>query len=147
MADMDNGSGGGYGNPPEHSQFKPGQSGNPKGRPKGSRSLRKIWETVSNEKITLSENGETSKITKREAFVRRLFQKAIDGNPQAISKALEIDQKFEIVEQIVGRMHDPDALDAEDRAEIEAYMAERRLGDDSGLADDGEISGGDDDEA
>ena len=25
----------GYGNPPIHSQFKPGQSGNPRGRPKG----------------------------------------------------------------------------------------------------------------
>ena len=29
----------GYGKPPRHSRFKKGQSGNPKGRPRGSRNF------------------------------------------------------------------------------------------------------------
>ena len=30
----------GYGRPPRHSQFRPGESGNPGGRPKGRRSFK-----------------------------------------------------------------------------------------------------------
>jgi len=41
----------GYGRPPVHARFRPGQSGNPKGRPKGSRNKRtamaeQIFDTV-----------------------------------------------------------------------------------------------------
>ncbi len=41
----------GYGKPPVHSQFKPGQSGNPSGRPKGAKSAMNRGSTVNAERL------------------------------------------------------------------------------------------------
>ena len=46
----------GYGRPPQHTRFPKGQSGNPKGRPKGSRALASIWLRAMNEKVTINED-------------------------------------------------------------------------------------------
>ena len=54
----------GYGKPPKHSQFKTGQSGNPKGRKKGVKNINTILDGILNEKVVLSENGSTYKISK-----------------------------------------------------------------------------------
>src|SRR5205085_10093153 len=56
----------GYGKPPEHSRFKPGQSGNPKGRPKAARSLRSIVHDLLNERITDRADGKQQRIRRLE---------------------------------------------------------------------------------
>jgi hypothetical protein len=61
----------GYGRPPLHSRFKPGQSGNPKGRAKGSRNLRTILKQVSNEQIQIREGDRTRRMSMMEALVRK----------------------------------------------------------------------------
>lgn len=78
-------SGVGYGNPPTHTQFKPGQSGNPAGRPNGAKNLKTDLSEELAETIPAKENGKTKNITKQRAMVKSLTAKAIKGDPRAIS--------------------------------------------------------------
>ncbi len=73
----------GYCQPPEHSRFKKGQSGNPKGRPKGTINMNTILKKTLSETIDVEENGETKTISKMEAAVRKLIDEAIAGDMQA----------------------------------------------------------------
>ena len=75
----------GYGRPPTHSQFKPGQSGNPKGRPKGSKNTKTILAEELDTKITLTEGSQKITITKREAMVKSSVNKAIKGDHRAFN--------------------------------------------------------------
>ena len=47
----------GYGRPPLHTRFKPGQSGNPKGRPKGAKNEDTILREIMNRPIDIREGG------------------------------------------------------------------------------------------
>ena len=47
----------GYGRPPKDKQFKKGQSGNPKGRPKGSRNFRTDLQEELQMQVQVTENG------------------------------------------------------------------------------------------
>lgn len=69
----------GYGKPPRHSQFKKGQSGNTKGRPKGSKNFARTLRNGMNRKMIVSENGERRSITVHEAFVHKLIENALHG--------------------------------------------------------------------
>ena len=80
----------GYKNPPEHTRFKPGQSGNPKGRPKGSKNLMNIVEMVGKEKMVIRENGRRRTIEAKEAVIRTLLIKALDRDPRAIDGILKL---------------------------------------------------------
>ena len=73
----------GYGNPPKKNRFKPGQSGNPKGRPKGAKSAEIILRTILNRKIAIRESGKTRKITVLEAMFLKFAEEGLKGNPKA----------------------------------------------------------------
>jgi hypothetical protein len=73
----------GYGKPPSHTQFVKGQSGNPKGRPKGSQNLATILTKVGRERVKVTENGRTRYIAKFEATMLQLVNKAVSGDPHA----------------------------------------------------------------
>jgi hypothetical protein len=70
----------GYCSPPVHSQFKPGQSGNPSGRSKGSQNLKTLFNKVLDEEISLREGADVRKITKAEAIVRGVVVGALKGD-------------------------------------------------------------------
>jgi len=78
----------GYAKPPEHSRFPKGESGNPRGRPKGSKNLSTLLDDALNEPVVVSENGKRRRITKREAVLKQLVNKAASGNPRAIQLLL-----------------------------------------------------------
>jgi hypothetical protein len=74
----------GYANPPKLSRFKLGQSGNPKGRPKGALNMATVLERTLREKVTVNENGKKRTVTKLEAAVKQLADKAASGDLRAL---------------------------------------------------------------
>ena len=77
----------GFGRPPLHSRFKPGQSGNPKGRPKQSQNLRTIVKQVSNEQIQIREGDRPRRMPRMEALVRTTFTRAFK-DPKALASLM-----------------------------------------------------------
>ena len=73
----------GFGNPPAATRFKPGQSGNPKGRPRGSKNFDTALVDELNARLTVTENGKRRKITKRQAIAKQVVNKAASGDPKA----------------------------------------------------------------
>lgn len=83
----------GYGNPPKHSQFRKGQSGNARGRPKNSRNFATDLQEVLSEKMTITENGRPKKISTQQAALLRLREKALKGDPRALDRLLGLAQQ------------------------------------------------------
>jgi hypothetical protein len=80
----------GYRRPPAATRFKKGQSGNPKGRPKGSSNLLTILERELSQAIVVSENGRKKTITRLEAIGKRLISDALQGDRKAQLTLFEI---------------------------------------------------------
>jgi Family of unknown function (DUF5681) len=74
----------GYGNPPEHSRYKKGQSGNLRGRPKGKLNMATLLEQTLREKVVLTENGRQKTVSKLEAALKQLTDQATSGNLKAL---------------------------------------------------------------
>jgi hypothetical protein len=73
----------GYKRPPRHTQFKPGQSGNPRGRPKGLRNHRTTLNRVMNEKVSIREGDKTRRLNKFEATVQAHALKSMKGDSRS----------------------------------------------------------------
>lgn len=85
----------GYGRPPKASQFKKGQSGNPSGarrhRKRKLRStLRELAIEEANELMQVTLGGRLTKITKKEAVVKKLFNDVLSGTPAQRAKVAMI---------------------------------------------------------
>ena len=91
----------GYGRPPKHTRFQPGQSGNPKGRPKGIRNLKTELEQEMRQRILVREGNKQMRITKRHAVIKSQLAKAIKGDTRAAAWVFEM----------VGRLLDPDGVE------------------------------------
>jgi hypothetical protein len=75
---------------PEDTRFKPGESGNKRGRPKGSKNRNTMIRKVLSELVTAEMGGSKKKITVSEASVRRLSQIALKGDRAAIMSLLQL---------------------------------------------------------
>jgi hypothetical protein len=94
----------GYCSPPVHSRFKPGQSGNPSGRAKGSQNLKTLFNKVLDEEISLREGSDVKRITKAEAIVRGVVVGALKGDSRNTAIL------FRLAEQ-VGQFQDDNTSD------------------------------------
>ena len=78
----------GYMKPPKSGQFKPGQSGNPKGRPSGSKNTYKLLDDIVNEKVQITKNGRPVRISKKQAMLLQVVNKAVQGDLKALQTLL-----------------------------------------------------------
>lgn len=87
----------GYGRPPRHSRFESGQSGNPRGRPKGSANLATYLAKALSEKVVVKEGGRRRTITKAEAIAKQLVNKAAGADLNATKMLLAVERGRETV--------------------------------------------------
>jgi hypothetical protein len=73
----------GYMNPPKHTQFQKGKSGNPRGRPRKRDDLNTVLERVLMRKVRVRD--EERKIPIRDALIWKLRELALQGDKQALS--------------------------------------------------------------
>ena len=80
----------GYRRPPASGQFKKGASGNPKGRPKGSRNFLTLLDKELSQRIVVTENGKKKSLTRLEAMVKRMVAGALQGDQKQLLTLVEI---------------------------------------------------------
>ena len=111
----------GPGRPPLHTRFKKGQSGNPRGRPGGSKSLKTLLSEALSEPVIITENGRRRKITKREAIVRQVVDCSATPDLRAVRSV------FDLLRDIEGQSEpaspEPSAFTAADEEVIEQLKA------------------------
>ena len=101
----------GYKKPPLHTRFRKGQSGNPRGRPRGSKNLSTLLTDALNEPVVVTEDGRKRKISKRELGVRQLVNKFAMAEAQA-------------TKILLGLMQERDRLGADASAERPSLSAD-----------------------
>jgi hypothetical protein len=85
----------GYGKPPRHAGFQKGRSGNPKGRPKGSKNLATLLTEALDEKVQVTEDGKRRRVTKRELVIKQLVNKSASADLRAIKQLTDIVERAE----------------------------------------------------
>lgn len=108
----------GYGKPPAHGRFRPGQSGNPKGRPKARKNFKTELAEELDQKITIQENGVKRRITKRVALLKSQINKGIKGDTRATQLVMSL--FLQMVEREAG--DEVESLTPEELAVMESYI-------------------------
>jgi hypothetical protein len=88
----------GYGKPPKGSQFSSGKSGNPKGRPKGSKNIATLFNQITLELIQVKENGRTKTMTRLEAVLLQMTNRALSGDPRTMREFVQFSRLFQEAE-------------------------------------------------
>jgi hypothetical protein len=106
----------GYGKPPRAHQFKPGKSGNPRGRPKGVKNEETILRELLQQKISLNERGKARRITIHEGIFRRIIEDCLKGNTKSAAFLLNRHHAMTSGEPMES------GLSEDDEAVLEAYL-------------------------
>jgi hypothetical protein len=73
----------GHKRPPFARRFKPGQSGNPSGRPKGSKNAKAVFLAIAHRKVRIREGGKLKYLTQLEVMLQAMALKAMKGDAKA----------------------------------------------------------------
>ncbi|MGC2195341.1 MAG: DUF5681 domain-containing protein [Terriglobales bacterium] len=110
----------GYRKPPMHTRFKKGESGNPKGRPKGSLNLATVLDRTLREQVVVNEGGQRKTVTKLEAAVKQVTNKAASGD---LSASRQLFMLIDTVEQRSQEAATPIThLDAADQEVVQGML-------------------------
>ena len=85
----------GYARPPRHSRFVKGQSGNPRGRPRGAENIKTLLDEALNELVVVTDHGGRRKVSKRKAFITQIVNGGAKGNFRAVPILLAMLKDFE----------------------------------------------------
>lgn len=88
----------GYGQPPLASRFKPGTSGNPKGRPKGRKNLRTLIKEAMTANILIQEGQKSRRVSRIEGVVLRQLQSALKGSDRAALAVIKMAHQLRFLE-------------------------------------------------
>ena len=77
----------GYRRPPASTRFRKGQSGNPRGRPRGRRN-EPPYEAVLGQMVTIREDGVERRVTAAEAFLLHVTKRGLEGDGAAARAAM-----------------------------------------------------------
>ena len=80
----------GYKKPPQHTRFKPGQSGNTKGRPKKDKNVVDVILKELRSPVIVNVGRKSQKITKLEAIVKQHVNRAASGDPKSTAIVLDV---------------------------------------------------------
>jgi hypothetical protein len=90
----------GYQRPPKSGQFVKGQSGNPKGRPRGTQNVVTLAFKIFRERIRVNISGRQKTMTKLEAIVLQLVNRALSGDSRALKDVLYLQSLCERSEHV-----------------------------------------------
>jgi hypothetical protein len=111
----------GYKHPPRANQFRPGQSGNPSGRPKGARNFRSELREELSEVVTVRDGDREIEVSKQRALIKSVVAAAIDGNQRAAASVLAMCMRM------LADAEDDDAIeDVGDREIVEAFTKRKK---------------------
>ncbi|WP_340586906.1 DUF5681 domain-containing protein [Erythrobacter alti] len=120
----------GYGKPPVSTRFKPGQSGNPKGRPKGAKGLNTIVRETLGGKLAVRTAEGTKKISKIEAVLQKTLEKALKGDARAQFELMKLWKNavpdVSDADEVAGNEEDLSSADLAILAAFEAQLAEQQ---------------------
>jgi len=117
----------GFQKPPVDTRFKPGRSGNPKGRPKGTKNLKTDLAEELNERITIREGTATKTLSKQRILVKALLNKAGKGDVRAANLVFSLVMRLE--DSSEGGADTEIELTNDDYEVLETYLQQRRDGD------------------
>lgn len=80
----------GYGKPPRHTRFKPGRSGNPRGRPKDAKGLKTIVRETMTAKVPVRTACGEKKMSRMEAVLQKTIELGMKGNPRALMQLITL---------------------------------------------------------
>jgi hypothetical protein len=96
----------GYGKPPVASRFKPGTSGNAKGRQKGSKNFKTLIKEAMTSPVLIHEGQTSRRVSKIEGVVLRQLQSALKGNDRSAMASIKM-------AMLVGLLEDSDKTSGE----------------------------------
>jgi hypothetical protein len=123
----------GYRRPPKATQFTAGKSGNPRGRPRGSRPVGAILQEIIQQKVSVTEGGKTRRIPALEVMLRRLANDAMRSDQRAIKLLLSLVDRYAESPETALQLRD---MLAEDEAILAQYLGEPSVMPDTGLTPD-----------
>lgn len=117
----------GYGRPPAAHRFKPGVSGNPSGRRRGSRNLRADLSEELSEIITVQEAGKESRLTKQRALIKRLCAQSLSGDHRAMAQVVGLVLRL-LPSEAGSEDRNSGLLEDDDEAILQRYLARAKRG-------------------